>query len=95
MKNSVQYDSIITQENWNKKKVNAESVCKQKPLKLWYEKKLKSKKRINKQLKMEEIRDVLHFIFRIDTQEFKSFASLDEVCFSTFSYTLSIRFNEC
>ena len=48
MKNSVQYDSIITQENWNKKKVNAESVCKQKPLKLWYEKKLKSKKRINK-----------------------------------------------
>ena len=48
MKNSVQYDSIITQENWNKKKLNAESVCKQKPLKLWYEKKLKSKKRINK-----------------------------------------------
>ena len=37
---------------------------------------------------MEEIRDVLHFIFRIDTQEFKSFASLDEVCFSTFSYTV-------
>ena len=39
MKNSVQYDSIKTQENWNKKKVNAESVCKQKLLKLWYEKK--------------------------------------------------------
>ena len=44
---------------------------------------------------MEEIRDVLHFIFLIDTQGFKSFASLDEVCFSTFSYTVSIRFNEC
>ena len=28
---------------------------------------------------MEEIRDVLHFIFLIDTKGFKSFASLDEV----------------
>ena len=44
---------------------------------------------------MEEIRDALHFIFLIDTQGLKSFASLDEVCFSTFSYTVSIRFNEC
>ena len=38
--------------------------------------------------------DLLHFIFLIDTQGFKSFASLDEVCFSAFSYTVSTRFNE-
>lgn len=31
---------------------------------------------------MEEIRNVLHFIFLINTQGLKSFASPDEVCFS-------------
>ena len=31
---------------------------------------------------MEEIRNVLHFIFLINTQGFKSFAARDEVCFS-------------
>ena len=39
---------------------------------------------------MDEIRDVLHFIFLIDTQGFKSFASLEEVCFSTFSCGISV-----
>ena len=37
-----------------------------------------------------EIKNVLHFIFLIaviDTEWFKSFSRLDEVCFSSFLYT--------
>ena len=36
---------------------------------------------------MEEIRNVFHFIFLINTQGFKSFAARDEVCFSNWTKT--------
>lgn len=44
---------------------------------------------INQWLKTEEIGNVLHFLCLIDTQLFKSLASLDEICFSSFSFTVS------
>ena len=39
---------------------------------------------------MEEIRKVLHIIFPISIQEFKSFVSPNEVCFAVAFRTLSL-----
>ena len=36
----------------------------------------------------------MHFIVLIHTLRFKSFTSLDEVCFSSFSHSVSINFKE-
>ena len=39
-------------------------------------------------------KDTLHLILLVNTLRFKSFTSLNEVCFSSFSHNVSIEFNE-
>ena len=71
--------------------VNVESIWTQKPLKSLFKRNLKSKNSINKHKWTDGITFYLSYF---NTQGFMSFFSLDEVCLSSFSRTVSIGFND-
>ena len=71
--------------------VNVESIWTQKPLKSLFKRNLKCKNSINKHKWTDGITFHLSYF---NTQGFMSFFSLDEVCLSSFSRTVSIGFND-